>query len=119
MEGLSKEVQPFGITATLVQPGFFRTDFLDSNSINYGDRDIADYAKASAAFKAWHDQHNHQQPGDPSKLASVLLELAHSNTPPLHYAAGSDALELALGAAEARRVGAQQLADLSRSSDFQ
>ncbi len=118
MEGLSKEVQPFGIAATLVQPGFFRTDFLESNSINYGDRNVADYAEASAAFKAWHDDQNHQQQGDPQKLAALVIQLAEDKNPPLHLAAGSDALELAVSVATARRDSAQGLAELSRSTDF-
>ncbi|MBP0650244.1 SDR family NAD(P)-dependent oxidoreductase, partial [Mycobacterium tuberculosis] len=28
-ESIAEEVAPFGITLTLVEPGFFRTDFLD------------------------------------------------------------------------------------------
>src|SRR3546814_9820860 len=43
-ESLAAEVEPFGIQVTIVEPGFFRTDFLDGSSVRYGTRAIADYA---------------------------------------------------------------------------
>lgn len=37
-ESLAPEVASFGIRVTIVEPGFFRTDFLDKKSIQYGSR---------------------------------------------------------------------------------
>ncbi len=42
-ESLALEIAEFGIALTLVEPGFFRTDFLDPSSIRYGDNRIVDY----------------------------------------------------------------------------
>src|SRR3546814_6586955 len=67
-ESLASEVEPFGIHVTIVEPGFFRTDFLDGSSVRYGSRDIADYAELSAQAKATYQGHNHRQAGDPAKL---------------------------------------------------
>lgn len=92
MEGLKQEVTPFGIHATIVQPGFFKTDFLDASSVTYGDIVIDDYAKDSAAFRKSQDDMNHQQVGDPDKLAAAILELVASPEPPLRFAAGEDAV---------------------------
>ena len=36
---------------------------------------------------------NHQQAGDPVKLASAIVQLAGLTEPPLRFAAGSDAVE--------------------------
>src|SRR5215213_12023300 len=44
MESLQPEVEPFGITATIVNPGFFRTDLLTQESATYATPSIADYA---------------------------------------------------------------------------
>jgi hypothetical protein len=35
-----------------------------------------------------------KQGGDPAKLADALVSLASSDTPPLRFAAGADAVEL-------------------------
>jgi NAD(P)-dependent dehydrogenase (short-subunit alcohol dehydrogenase family) len=93
-EGLAQEVAPFGIRVTLVEPGVFRTDFMEVSSIRYGSLGVADYAEATAGFRAYTDQMSGKQEGDPTKLAAAILELAASNNPPLHFAAGSDAVEV-------------------------
>ncbi len=35
-EGLAQEAAPFGILVTLVEPGLFRTHFMDSSPVRYG-----------------------------------------------------------------------------------
>jgi len=117
MEGLAQEVKPLGIAATIIEPGFFRTDFLDTRSVAYGEYDIQDYSEAAAAFKKWHDEHNHQQLGDPAKLGAVMLKLADMPEPPLRFAAGSDAVGFVIGKADALRTGAEALKTLSVSTD--
>ena len=42
MESLQAAVAPFGITTTIVNPGFFRTELLTERSTNYVDASIAD-----------------------------------------------------------------------------
>jgi NAD(P)-dependent dehydrogenase (short-subunit alcohol dehydrogenase family) len=92
MESLALEVAPFGITATIVQPGYFKTDFLDSSSVAYGDITIEDYAEQSGQFRKDQDDMNHQQIGDPAKLATALLQIAEAENPPMRFIAGKDAL---------------------------
>jgi short-subunit dehydrogenase len=43
LESLSAEIAPFGIHTTIVNPGFFRTEFLTEHSTNYAAPSIADY----------------------------------------------------------------------------
>jgi NAD(P)-dependent dehydrogenase (short-subunit alcohol dehydrogenase family) len=93
-ESIAREVAPFGIRVTIVEPGFFRTDFLDQTSIHYGSRQIDDYAELSAQMKAFWDARNHAQAGDPAKLGRVLVDLAQRADPPLRFAAGSDAVAM-------------------------
>lgn len=93
-ESLSQEVAPFGIHVTLIEPGFFRTDFLDDSSVRFGSRDIADYAEQTAAVRAAYAARNHAQAGDPAKLAAVMIDLARNSAPPLRLPAGSDAVEV-------------------------
>ena len=90
-ESLALEVAPFGIHMTIVEPGFFRTDFLDASSVRWGDHRIGDYAEVSAAIQNGYTAHSHQQAGDPAKLGAALVRLVSEAKPPLRYAAGSDA----------------------------
>ena len=94
MESLAVEVAPFGITATIVEPGFFNTDFLDTSSVVYGDITIDAYAEQSAEFRRSQDDMNHQQEGDPVKLAGALLQLADEPKPPMRFIAGQDAVNV-------------------------
>src|SRR3546814_19634943 len=86
-ESLASEVEPFGIHVTIVEPGFFRTDFLDGSSVRYGSRDIADYAELSAQAKVTYQGHNHHQGGNPAKRGSALGDPDTAAAPPTPHAA--------------------------------
>jgi hypothetical protein len=75
----------------LVEPGLFRTDFLDASSAKFGQRAIEDYAEQSASLRALYSNLSGQQKGDPRKLAAALLHLTAEDQPPMRFAAGSDA----------------------------
>jgi NAD(P)-dependent dehydrogenase (short-subunit alcohol dehydrogenase family) len=117
MEGLAEELKPLGIAATIVEPGLFRTDFLDATSVAYGRNDISDYAEPFAKFKARHEQMNHEQVGDPAKFAAALLQLADLPDPPVRFAAGSDAHTLLMKKLERMHAEVERWAALSRSTD--
>ena len=76
MESLQPEVEPFGITTTIVNPGFFRTDLLTQGSAAYAAPSIADYADRHAERVQWYERMNGQQAGDPAKLAHALITIA-------------------------------------------
>ena len=117
MEGLANEVAPLGIHATIVAPGFFKTDFLDPTSVSYGTNDIPEYAESIKAFNDFHDQMNHQQVGDPAKLGAALVTLSDCAEPPVRYAAGSDSLGVVYAKIDIMRKQAELLASLSASTD--
>lgn len=118
VEGLSlslaQEVEQFGIKVTIVEPGFFRTDFLDERNVRYAESSIADYAHDSSQQMS---NYNGVQPGDPDKLGEVLVKLATLPTPPLIFVAGSDALAMLAPAVEARMNAIHTHENLSRSTD--
>jgi NAD(P)-dependent dehydrogenase (short-subunit alcohol dehydrogenase family) len=89
-EAMARELEPLGIHATVVEPGFFRTDFLDASSLVKAGREIADYAATVGQMRGSMADANHRQPGDPKKLSKALLMLAHSATPPVRLPLGSD-----------------------------
>jgi NAD(P)-dependent dehydrogenase (short-subunit alcohol dehydrogenase family) len=93
-ESLAQEVAAFGIQVTIVEPGFFRTDFLEPTSVKHGSVPIADYAEASAALKGFYDGRSRNQAGDPAKLGQALVTLVNAPQQPVRWAAGSDGFSI-------------------------
>ena len=93
MEALQPEVEPFGITTTIVNPGFFRTDLLTPDSATYATPSIDDYADRHAERVQWYEDMNGQQEGDPAKLAQALLTITSLDQPPHRFIALAAILE--------------------------
>jgi NAD(P)-dependent dehydrogenase (short-subunit alcohol dehydrogenase family) len=91
-EAMHAELKPLGIHATVVEPGYFRTDFLDASSLVVAPHVIDDYDETSGAVRRRAMQMNHNQPGDPKKLAAAMLTLVDAATPPLRLPLGNDTL---------------------------
>jgi len=95
MESLEQEVAPFGITTTIVNPGFFRTELLEPASVTYAQPSIEDYADRTAEQLKWWQAQSGRQGGDPAKLARALVAIAGEEPPPRRFIAGADAIALA------------------------
>jgi NAD(P)-dependent dehydrogenase (short-subunit alcohol dehydrogenase family) len=92
-ETLAKEVAPFGVKVTIVEPGGFRTDFAGaSTTLREGRPEYDSTVGATARFQR---EYNGKQPGDPAKAALALLRLASEESPPLRIVLGSDAYNAA------------------------
>lgn len=117
-EALHDELSPLGIHATVVEPGFFRTDFMDNRSLLKTRAQIADYSETVGNTRIFAVERNHRQPGDPEKLAQALLQLVNAAEPPLRLPLGTDALERI---AQKNAFVSQETArwsSLSASTDF-
>ena len=118
MESLHAEVAPFGITTTIVNPGFFRTELLTEQSTNYAAPSIDDYDEQRAKQLEFWKAQNGRQAGDPAKLAQALVTIASQEPPPRRFIAGADAI----GTAEQRvadlRAQIEAHRDLSTSLAF-
>jgi NAD(P)-dependent dehydrogenase (short-subunit alcohol dehydrogenase family) len=95
MESLQAEVAPFGITTTIVNPGFFRTELLTDQSTTYAKPSIADYDERRGPLVEYWKAQNGRQSGDPAKLARALVAIADQNPPPRRFIAGADAIATA------------------------
>ncbi|HEV2898444.1 MAG TPA: oxidoreductase [Pseudaminobacter sp.] len=89
-EALHAELAPLGIHVTVVEPGYFRTDFLDASSLSVSANGIADYNGTAGAVRTRAVDLNHGQPGDPDRLARVLVDFAEASDPPVRLPLGSD-----------------------------
>lgn len=93
---LAFELSSTNIRVTNVGPGPFRTDFLDPTSLgSQPDQMIGDYDEVRQWLGRYVGSNNHSQGGDPSRLAKLLLEVAQSESPPLHLLVGASAMALA------------------------
>jgi NAD(P)-dependent dehydrogenase (short-subunit alcohol dehydrogenase family) len=93
-EALAIEVKPLGIHVTAVEPGLFRTNFLDAGSFFASSNVIDAYKDTVGPMRSGAGQLDGKQPGDPKKLAHALLKLVNSENPPVHLPLGKDALAL-------------------------
>ena len=89
-EALAKELAPLGISVIIVEPGYFRTDFLDESSLHTEATIIDDYAQTAGAMRTTAAGVNHAQPGDPAKAAAAIVHIAGVADPPLRIQLGSD-----------------------------
>ena len=89
-EALHAELSPLGIHVTVVEPGYFRTEFLESKSAVESKAVILDYAQTAGAVRAFAKQVSLNQPGDPARLAQALLALVCADKPPVRLPLGSD-----------------------------
>ncbi|HEY0279936.1 MAG TPA: oxidoreductase [Solirubrobacterales bacterium] len=89
---LRKEVEPLGITAMVVEPGAFRTDFA-GRSLHQSDIAIDDYADTAGRRHKENDASDGTQPGDPGKAAEAIIAAVESPEPPFMLVLGPDALE--------------------------
>ena len=117
-EALHADVKAFGINTTLVYPGYFRTNFLEGDSMKLPANKIEDYAEANASMDYHQKSINQNQPGDPEKAAKVMIDLANKSAPPLHMFLGSDSLGMAKQKIHSLQDEVEKWTSTSISTDF-
>ena len=107
LEGLTgslrKEVEPLGITAMVVEPGAFRTDF-SGHSLQQSAEAISDYADTAGRRRKEHDTTHGTQPGDPAKAAQAIIRAVKVAEPPALLVLGQDAVDGFRGVLDAQRA---------------
>ncbi|KUN76618.1 oxidoreductase [Streptomyces griseoruber] len=117
LEAIGKEVAPFGIHVTAVEPGSFRTDWAGRSMIRTP-RTVPDYDDLFAPLRAARQQASGRQPGDPARAAAAVLHILDAPDPPAHLVLGSDALRLVRAGRDAVDRDLNAWEDLARSTDF-
>lgn len=114
---MSQELQPFGIRSMLVEPGYFRTELLSSDSTEFAAGSIGDYSAETLKFRSAFNDKNGQQEGAPVKLAEAIVNLSGLESPPLRFAAGKDAVDVFENKARALLSQVDAYRQLSTSLD--
>lgn len=116
-EALDDESRDFGVRATAVCPGGFKTNFLSGRSAKMAQNPIAEYRSVRMAEQQY-GRLNQNQGGDPDKAALAFIELAESQDPPKRIYLGSDGFRGAEYKLQYVARDLQKWQDLSLSTDF-
>ncbi|WP_314252109.1 oxidoreductase [Streptomyces sp. DSM 40907] len=92
-EALHGELAPLGVRVTIVEPGGFRTDFLNRSSLQVEPASIADYVAGAGPVREALAQNDGRQAGDPVKAAKAIVDVTEVAEPPLRLQLGADAVE--------------------------
>jgi len=96
LEGISEalfgELAPLGVHVTIIEPGGFRTDFLNGASLKVEPASIADYAAGAGPVRESMATNDGRQAGDPAKAAAAILDVTELDNPPLRLQLGADAV---------------------------
>ncbi|GAA4154251.1 oxidoreductase [Chryseobacterium ginsenosidimutans] len=121
VEGLSEalyhEVKDLGIKVTIIEPGAFRTNFLDS-SLVVAKKNISDYDATAGNFRNQLKKNNGHQPGNPEKAAEIIFEISKMSKPPLRLLLGKDAYNRATKKLNDMQIEIEQMKSLTLSTDF-
>lgn len=115
-EVLSKEVSPFGVKVTIIEPGAFRTDWGGSSM------EVADYGPDYDATVGTLARHlraaTGSEPGDPDRAAQAILTIAATAEPPLRLLLGGSAYRTAQLVAQQRAEADTRWRGLTESADY-
>lgn len=124
MESLRPEIDPFGISATVFEPGYFRSGFLNAGAKiltaviqDYGDTAVGAMRKVFA-------QVDNNQPGDVVKGAEVIVDVltksgsAEGKEIPVRLVLGSDCQKAIRGKLEETTQLLDEWKDISYSTDY-
>jgi NADP-dependent 3-hydroxy acid dehydrogenase YdfG len=90
-EALAAEVKPLGISVTIIEPGPFRTDFLGRSGVP-AKKHIEGYEQTSGKMRAYFDDQNGKQKGDPKKAVEAMVKAVDADQAPLHLLLGASTI---------------------------
>ncbi|CAN5450739.1 oxidoreductase [soil metagenome] len=122
VEGLSEamghELAPLGIKVTAIEPGPFRTDFLDGSSLHVAETQIDDYTATGGSARTWATDNNQTQDGDPRKAAEIIVDLVARDELPARIQLGANAITDVAQKVELTARDQEQWREIGLSADF-
>ncbi len=117
VESVAREVAPFGIGMTLVEPGGARTEF------RYSSARVAELMPAydnnpAHNFLSMLDPAKGLAPGDPARMAARIIQSVDMEPAPMRMVLGSAALESTQGVLHKRITDFEAQKELAASTDF-
>jgi len=116
-EALSHELKDLGIKVIIIEPGAFRTHFLDS-SLTSAKQMISDYDTTAGATRKRLAGNNGNQPNDPEKAAIEIYNVGTMDNPPLRLLLGQDAYNNAIKKTELLKSDFERMKEVTLSTGF-
>jgi NAD(P)-dependent dehydrogenase (short-subunit alcohol dehydrogenase family) len=117
-EALAQEVKSFGINVTIIEPGYVRTNFLNSSSLIAPTNPIEAYTDIREGVRKHQQDLPGNQLGDPEKVAALIIKLSQNPEPPLRMLTGSDAYQFANYKIDSLKTEIENNKELTFSTDF-
>lgn len=116
-EGVALEVAPFGVKMTALEPGAMRTSW--GTRAHAGQEPLLpEYEPSVGASMKQMEAYWGAETGAPAKVAQIVLKVADAEVLPPHILLGSDALQFARQAEQARSAAADRWQAVSASIDM-
>lgn len=116
MESTAKDVAPFGIGVTIVEPGGARTEF------RYGSLQMAtplsEYDDTPAAMTRAAQDRSRPSLGDPARMATRIIDSVEQNPAPLRLVLGSDSYRFLQAALSERLAEIEAQRDTAGLTDI-
>lgn len=116
-ESLARELQPFGVRVTLVEPGGFRTNFA-GRSMQWSEAVLPAYAETVGVLRAQMTHYHGTQSGDPAKAAAAIIQAVCADEPPLRLPLGPDAVSVLRKKLVSLQDNLDAWAEVSSATDF-
>jgi NAD(P)-dependent dehydrogenase (short-subunit alcohol dehydrogenase family) len=116
-ETVALEVAPFGVKVTALEPGGMRTNW-GKRAFGKVPSILPDYEASIGETIRQLEAYWGNEPGDPDKIAQVVVGVAEADRLPPHILLGSDAFQVALGADAARNAATERWRAVSAWTDF-
>jgi NAD(P)-dependent dehydrogenase (short-subunit alcohol dehydrogenase family) len=95
-EALSRELAPFGIRVSLIEPGPFRTDWA-GRSMKQVSKPMDAYSDSVGQRRSFIVSMHGRMPGDPRRAAEAIVSLEKLDSPPLRLLLGKPVLDMMRG----------------------
>lgn len=118
-EALAAEVKPFGVQATIIAPGYFRTNFLAPDSLQVPENEILEYKEVRDTQRLHQHEIDGKQAGDPVKAAKVMIKIGGEPNAPLRLFLGEDAYQLAQEKISSLAMELEKWKELTLSTAFE
>ena len=118
VEALSEAMAPLGIKSVAIEPGPFRTNFLDGSSLSVAETQFDDYSATGGAARSWATDTNYGQDGDPIKAAKIIVDLALYDELPERIQLGANAVYDVAAKLQRTASDQEQWWSISLSTDY-
>lgn len=117
-ESLTQEIAPFGLEATLIEPGSAKTNFGTASMVNAASMQAYETTAVGARRKA-RAAGDYHPPGDAAKMARAMIASLDQHPAPKRLTLGSDAYSLVHAALTERLAALEAQKDTALSTDVQ